>query len=64
MSTPNSSTIDLDKLRRETYESLPKERLVEIAIEKSKEVMKLRDEILTLRQFVVGIDWSHEYKGK
>jgi hypothetical protein len=52
MSCPTSETLNLEKLRKEIYESMPKKRLVEIAIEKSIENRKLSEDIQALRQLV------------
>ena len=52
MGCPTSDTIDLNKIRKEIYESISKERLVEIALEKSKENTDLRETIQLMIQLV------------
>ena len=52
MSCPTSETLDLKKLRKEIYERMTKERLVEIALKKSEEIKILQDEVIVLRQFM------------
>lgn len=45
-------TIDLDRIMREMFESMPQKRLVEIAIEKTLEIRKLREENQALKQLL------------
>ena len=52
MSAQHSDTIDLRKLEREIYESMPKERLVELAIEKNAEIKELREQIQLLKELI------------
>ena len=52
MSCPTSETLDLKKLRKEIYERMTKERLVEIALKKSEDIKILQEEVMALRQLV------------